>query len=328
MLTTAWRRRGIVAVLLLPMALLFATAVRCRRLLYRLGIFRSLRLAVPVVVIGNVSVGGVGKTPLVIHLATALRRLGYAPGIISRGHGGAGSVRDVGVGSDPDQVGDEPVLIRRRSGCPVVVGRDRVAAGQALLSTHSEVNLVLSDDGLQHYRLARDIEIAVVDGTSLMNGWPLPAGPLREPVSRLNEVDFLVGNGTTVPSGLTAPFFRMVARGGGFYRLDSPDCRLASADFSGQRLHAVAGIGAPQRFFDMLSAMGIKFTPHAFPDHHAYRPEDLCFDGDAILATEKDAVKLARLPMSLPVWVLPLETIVEPDLVALIVEKLNGSPSA
>ena len=293
-----------------------------------MGIFQSQRLAVPVVVIGNVSVGGVGKTPLVIHLAMALQRLGYAPGIISRGHGGAGSVRDVRVDSDPELVGDEPVLIRRRSGCPVVVGRDRVAAGRALLSAHPEVNLVLSDDGLQHYRLARDIEIAVVDGTSLMNGWPLPAGPLREPVSRLNEIDILVGNGTAVPSTLTAPFFRMATQGGGFYRLDASDCRLATADFSGQCLHAVAGIGAPQRFFAMLSARGIEFTPHAFPDHHAYRPEDLCFDGDAILTTEKDAVKLARLPMSLPVWVLPLETVVEPDLAALIVEKLNGSASA
>jgi tetraacyldisaccharide 4'-kinase len=288
----------------------------------------SQRLPVPVVVIGNITVGGVGKTPLVIYLAQALRSRGYVPGIISRGYGGAGETLEVFVDSDPRTTGDEPLLIRRRSGCPVVVGRDRFAAGKLLLSLHPELDLVLSDDGLQHYRLARDIEMAVMDSTSLMNRWLLPAGPLREPLSRLNEMDALVGNGTDASSISGVPFFRMTTRAGIFYRADDPDCRLAGADFSGQRLHAVAGIGRPQRFFDTLLAMGMEFTPHAFPDHHIYRAEDLCLDGDVILTTEKDAVKLEALRLALPVWVLPLEITVEPDLAVFIVEKLNGSAFA
>jgi tetraacyldisaccharide 4'-kinase len=327
-----------VAILLLPFSLLFMVLVALRRALYRVGLLHSERLPVPVVVVGNITVGGSGKTPLVIHLALALRALGRHPGIVSRGYlGDATHVAQVTSGSDPGAVGDEPLLLARRGGCPVFVGRDRVAAARALLAAHPECDVILADDGLQHYRLDRAVEIAVFDERGVMNGWCLPAGPLREPVSRLARVNAVVLNGLAVspapalcvPSGtFQRPVFAMRLLSENFYRLDDPLTTCGAAELSGKKLHAVAGIGAPQRFFDRLGGMGLRFAGHAFPDHHDFRAEELAFDGDAILTTEKDAVKLARLSLPLPVWVLPVTAETSPDLAAFVLEKLNGPTSA
>jgi len=305
--------------------------VALRRALYGAGILDRERLPVPVVVIGNITVGGTGKTPLVIHLASTLRTLGRRPGIISRGYrGNAAQVVEATAGTDPGVVGDEPLLLARRSRCPVFVGRDRLAAARALLVAYPECDVILADDGLQHYRLFRDVEIAIFDQRGVMNGWSLPAGPLREPVSRLAQVDAVVLNGCAVPSAPTVgrPVFLMNLLGDGFYRLDDHGTTCSAADLVGKKLHAVAGIGAPQRFFDRLSAMGLNFAEHAFADHHSFCEADLALAGDAILTTEKDAVKLAQLRLPLPVWVLPVTAEVSPDLAAFVLEKLNGQPSA
>jgi tetraacyldisaccharide 4'-kinase len=328
---------------LFPFSLLFMVLVALRRALYRVGLLHCERLSVPVVVVGNITVGGTGKTPLVIHLAQVLRVLGRHPGIVSRGYrGNATDVSEVTPDSDPGAVGDEPLLLSRRSGCPVFVGSNRPAAARALLAAHPECDVILADDGLQHYRLARDVEIALFDERGAMNGWALPAGPLREPLSRLAQVDAVVlnGSGVTCPgSGISGtqsasastidlPVFQMQMLGNSFYRLDEPLATCCAADLHGKKIHAVAGIGTPQRFFDRLTAMGLSFTGHSFADHHRYCAEDLAFAGDLILTTEKDAVKLSRLSLPLPAWVLPVTAEVSPDLAAFVVEKLNGRPAA
>lgn len=318
-----WRHRGILAWLLLPLSLVFYLLTSLRRALYRTGVIASVRLPVPVVVVGNITAGGAGKTPLTIWLAEELRKRGWHPGVVSRGYGGnADGVRKVSHGDTPLEVGDEPLLIKQRTGCPVFVGRDRAAAGKALLAEHPECDLILCDDGLQHYRLARDVEIAVVDRRGFWNGWLQPAGPLREPVSRLRSVDAVVTNGWSGPAG-----FRMALVGDRFESLEKVRHGGTPSDLAGKRLHAVAGIGEPQRFFDHLAALGIAFEAHPFPDHHAYTAADLDFEGDAILTTEKDAVKFGALA-KLPVWVLPVSATVTPDLAQFILEKIDGRPSA
>ena len=328
-----WQRRGMLASALFPFSLLFAGLVAVRRAFYRFGLIASERLPVSVVVVGNITVGGSGKTPVVINLAQALRARGKRPGIISRGYRGAAVAQCVTAESDPAQVGDEPLLLARRAACPVFVGRDRVVAAKALLAQHPDVDVIISDDGLQHYRLARDCEIAVFDRRGVMNGLPLPAGPLREPTSRLASVDALVLNGIAVSPTPTFghPVFLMDLLAARFYRLDDPAIQCTAADFSGKALHAVAGIGDPSRFFEQLAALGLTSNNHAFDDHHAYRADELDFTGDALLTTEKDAVKLARLSLSLPVWVLPVTAEVKPDLaafVAIVLEKIDGRTPA
>ena len=302
-----------------------------RRALYRAGMLYRGRMPVPVVVVGNILVGGTGKTPLVIHLALDLRARGRHPGIVSRGYRGNGAhTHEVTAASDPGVVGDEPLLLARRTECPVFVGRDRLAAARNLLATYPQCDLLIADDGLQHYRLERDVEIALVDGRGMMNGWALPAGPLREPVSRLGMVDALVLNGTAVSPAPTfaGTTFAMTLLGERFYRLDESMTSCGAADLAGKILHAVAGIGSPPRFFDQLTAMGLNFSAHPFADHHDFSADEMQFAGDAILTTEKDAVKLSRLRLPLPVWVLPVTAEVRPDLAAFVLEKLNGRPSA
>lgn len=330
-LAAAWRKRGLLACLLYPFSLLFLVLVAVRRALYRSGLLHGEGLPVPVVIVGNITVGGSGKTPLVIHLALQLRARGRQPGIVSRGYrGGAATAMEVTAGSDPAAVGDEPLLLARSAGCPVFVGRDRPAAARALLAAYPQCDVILADDGLQHYRLQRDIEIAVFDHRGIMNGWCLPAGPLREPVARLAEVDAVVQNGDAVSPAptLDRPVFAMRLLGQRLHRLDDPRITCGPADLAGLILHAVAGIGAPQRFFDHLHDMGLVFAGHSFADHHDYCADDLALVGDAILTTEKDAVKLSRLSLSLPIWVLPVTADVSPDLAAFVLEKLNGHPSA
>lgn len=305
-----------------------------------MGIFSAQHVSVPVIVIGNLTVGGTGKTPLILYLATRLRERGMHPGIVSRGYGGlAKEALEVTADSDAAVVGDEPLLLAQRSLCPLFVGRDRVRAAQALLSRHPACNVILSDDGLQHYRLARDVEIAVFDQRGIMNGWQLPAGPLRESVRRLRRVDAMVFNSVAVPHDVLfsavspAPTFNgavfaMRLEGISFYRLGHKETTCLAEAFLGKKLHAVAGIGSPRRFFDHLQAMGLIFESHPFADHHDYQGKELNFSGDAILTTEKDAVKLTGLNLTLPVWVLPVTASVSPDLVAFILEKLNGCAPA
>lgn len=328
LLTSAWRSRGTLTWLLLPVSLIFAGLAALRRRLYRVGVFKRERLRVPVIVVGNISVGGSGKTPLVLHLAQRLVQNGFRPGLISRGYrGNTSGAREVHGDSVAREVGDEPLLLKRRFGGPVFVGKRRGAAAKALLAAWPDCNVIICDDGLQHYALARDVEIAVIDRRGVMNGWLLPAGPLREPVSRLSQVDAVVLNGLENIAVSGPKFFRMELIGSRFFLLDHPSRICDASLLQGQRLHAVAGIGDPQRFFDQLLSLGITHDAHAFPDHHFYTATDLDFAGDAILTTEKDAVKFGGLA-KLPVWVLPVEARVEPDLTQFLLEKLHGCPSA
>jgi tetraacyldisaccharide 4'-kinase len=288
----AWTRFTWLTLLLTPLSWLFSAVVALRRVLYKAGVLRSERLRVPVIVVGNISVGGTGKTPLVLWLAAQLHNSGLRPGIISRGYGGTNkSPRAVQPGSNAAQCGDEPVLLARHSHCPVWIGRDRVAVAHALLATHPDCNIILSDDGLQHYRLARDAEIAVIDGArGLGNGLLLPAGPLREPPSRLDEVDAVVVRGPATQ--IAPPRHAMTLQPAGLRNLRDANRRVDANHFNGLRVHAVAGIGNPQQFFDTLTRIGVAHTSHAFADHHAFTAADLTFsDCDAIVMTEKDAVK-------------------------------------
>ncbi len=290
-----WARTGVLAVLLLPLAMLFAIVSGGRRLAYRRGWLHAVSVGVPVIVVGNITAGGSGKTPLVIWLVNWLRSQGYRPGVISRGYGGtARGCVEVQADSLPAQVGDEPVLIRLKADAPVVVGRDRVAAARMLLECHPDVDVIVSDDGLQHYRLHRDIELAVIDATTgLGNGWPLPAGPLREPAARLASVDAVVQvvRGTAEPRTYRSiTGWRADYSAGRAYRLCAPQEKLALRDLPPHDWLAATGIGRPQGFFAMLDRHGLHYHPQAFPDHHVFRPTDLPAGG-AVLMTEKDAVK-------------------------------------
>ncbi len=280
-----------------PVAALFGVLAGLRRRLYRHGLRRVTRLPVPVIVVGNLSVGGAGKTPVVIALVQALGQRGFHPGVVSRGYGGtASSPRPLAPDPDPGEVGDEPALIHARTGVPVAVGADRPAAARLLPARG--VDVIISDDGLQHYALARDVEICVVDGVRRFgNARLLPAGPLREPLWRLGQVDFVVCNGGEpqageVPMQLALRAAEAVA--------DRARTRPL-AGFAGTRVHAVAGIGNPERFFGALRAQGLEVIAHAFADHHRYTPSDFAFTEDVpVLMTEKDAVKCRRFAQ--PEW--------------------------
>ena len=284
-----WYRLSALSLALWPASLLYRLLVALRRLAYRSGALQTVRLPVSVIVVGNIVAGGTGKTPLVLWLAAMLKESGWNPGIVSRGYrGSAAAPMEVAALSPPAVVGDEPLLLARHSGCPVWIGRDRVRAASGLLAAHPGCDVLILDDGLQHYRLARDVEIAVEDERGAGNGFLLPAGPLREPASR--RVDAWVVN--TAPCGTHDPCFRMDLRGEIFLRLATPQSCTPAAAFAGKKLHAVAGIGNPQRFFDHLARLGLATVNHAFPDHHAYSAGDLEFgDCEALLMTEKDAVK-------------------------------------
>ncbi len=253
---------------------------------------QAQRLPVPVIVVGNVAVGGTGKTPSVLWLVEALRRAGHRPGILSRGYSGRGPFPMlVSPHTDPALCGDEPALMAQRSGVPLAVAPDRLAGGRLLLECHPEVDVLVCDDGLQHYRLARDLELCIVDGArGYGNGWLLPAGPLREPPARAREAALiLVNGGDPAAFGATAIGFRLETAVA--MNLASGEQRPLSA-FGTSAVHAVAGIGNPPRFFDGLRVRGLQLCEHAFDDHHAYAPAELEFgDGLPVLMTEKDAVK-------------------------------------
>nr|VFJ90218.1 MAG: lipid-A-disaccharide kinase [Candidatus Kentron sp. H]VFJ92402.1 MAG: lipid-A-disaccharide kinase [Candidatus Kentron sp. H]VFJ98993.1 MAG: lipid-A-disaccharide kinase [Candidatus Kentron sp. H] len=309
---------------LTPFSWLFRAAVAMRRLAHGHGPGTVYHPEIPVVVVGNITTGGTGKTPLVIWLAGFLKEHGFRPGIVLRGYGGKAAhwPQWVTGDSDPHRVGDEAVLLARRTRCQVVAAPDRVAAVREL-AARTDCNLILSDDGLQHYALGRDVEIAVIDGVlGVGNGRCLPAGPLREPVSRLAAVDLVVVNhglgpglghdlpgrpeGTpAVGMGLIAGDPRPVAGEGAGRSIEA---------FRDRPAHAVCGIGRPERFFETLRRLGLDIKPHPFPDHYAFRPADVTFgDGLPVLMTEKDAVKCRRLAGPHH-WYLPVEARPDPVL--------------
>lgn len=330
-LTRAWLRRGVLACALWPLSGLFGALGALRRVLYRRGLLASARLPVPVIIVGNIFIGGTGKTPLTIWLVEALRAAGFTPGIISRGHGGAGSApRLVTAAALAAEVGDEPLLIARRSGCPVMVGRDRPAAGRALLQQFPAVDVIVADDGLQHYALQRDIELVLFDGRGAGNGWLLPAGPLREPLTR--HRDFTIVNGEGEAPGLSGPLFRMRLAGNFAEQLIDPRQRLPLAALKGRRLVAAAGIGNPGRFFATLRAAGLAFAELPLPDHHDFLDDPFAaLDADIILITEKDAVKcgqIENLKRDPRLWVVPVAAQLDAALAEQIVEKCRGCSTA
>jgi tetraacyldisaccharide 4'-kinase len=296
-----WYEGSVWSRLLSPLAGLFAWLVGARQGLYRSAILKSRRAPVPVVVVGNITVGGTGKTPVTLWLAERLKERGFKPGIASRGYGGrTGSAPlHVNDASDAASVGDEPLLLARRVVCPVVVHPDRAAAAGLLAAMGCDV--VLLDDGLQHYRLERDFEIAVVDGArGFGNGRMLPAGPLREPVSRLDSVHRIL---LKQPGGAAHEVLAPLAARVTPFRLTVRDVqslhggrRMAIDEFAGRRVHAVAGIADPESFFNLLRAHGIDVLPHPFPDHARIADSDLAFGDDRpVLMTEKDAVRSERV---------------------------------
>ena len=323
-----WGRCGALARLLWPASLVFGAVVFFRRLFFRFHLFKSHKAGIPVIVVGNLTAGGSGKTPLVLRIVELLREHRWKPGIVSRGYGGSmaakgGQPREASIASDPAEVGDEPILLARRSGCPVWVAPERSAACRALREQHPECDVIVTDDGLQHYALARDIEICVVDRRGFGNGFLLPAGPLREPSARLASVDAVVTHECADVKG-----FNMQLEGGNLVRVtDAHDVRPVKS-FAGQRVHAVAGIGDPSRFFLQLARFGLKPVPHPFPDHHPFRAGDLEFGDEApVVMTEKDAVKCRRLAKPNH-WVFPVSASLDPAFERWLLEKLSGSKAA
>lgn len=304
LLENIWYGRHPLSVVLTPLSWVFRFVAWIRRSVYTSRLLNVYRAPVPVIVVGNIAVGGSGKTPLVIWLAERLREYGFKPGIVARGYRGKAKSwpQQVRADSDPVAVGDEAIVIARRTGLPVAVGANRADDIRALLR-HSDTNIIIGDDGLQHYALARDIEIAVLDGVRRTgNGACLPAGPLREPASRLAEVDLVVTNGLAArgefPMRYRARALRRVDGGGSGVELDA---------FSPKTVHAVAAIGNPQGFFAMLRHNGFRCTHHVFPDHYLFRAQDFEFDDDRpIIMTEKDAVKCEHLCAE-HFWYLPIE---------------------
>jgi tetraacyldisaccharide 4'-kinase len=334
----AWMRRGLLAWLLLPLALLFGFIVRLRKVLFQVGVFHRSRIRVPVVVVGNIFIGGTGKTPFVIWLVQALREAGYVPGVVSRGYGVQNDVPRAAVPhSAAREVGDEPLLIANRAQCPVMVGRDRAAAANALLSACPDVNLIVLDDGLQHYALHRDVEIVLYDARGVGNGWMLPAGPLREPSTR--HADFTVVNAAQIPPGLPADAIRMQLNGSVAERLADRSQRVALSALTTPdqtnktpRIVAAAGIGNPARFFSMLRSAGLSFEEMPLPDHYDFFVNPFAhLSADIILITEKDAVKCMQvdsLGNDPRLWVVPVTARIDDALAEQIVEKLRGRPTA
>ena len=284
-----WYNKGGITLLLLPFSWLFCAVAIVRRFLYGVGVLKVHHLPVPVIIVGNISVGGTGKTPLVTWLVELLRVQGYTPGIVSRGYGGGAShwPQQVRADSDPRMVGDEAVLLARRTACPMAVGPNRVDAAKALLS-HTDCDIIVADDGLQHYALGRDIEIVVIDGVRRFgNQHCLPAGPLREPLGRLETVDLVVTNGVA-----GAREYHMELMPTRLHNLASSNKNMSLDHFVGKTVHAIAGIGHPERFFRQLETHGLTVIEHPFPDHHPFEAADIIFsDTLPVLMTEKDAVK-------------------------------------
>ena len=335
-----WQKRGVFACMLWPLSRLFQFLVTFRFGLFMLGYKPQTRLPVPVVVVGNIFVGGTGKTPLVIWLVKQLQAAGWHPGVISRGYGAhAEHVTLLDAQSSAAVVGDEPLLITQHTLAPVAVGRDRVAAARHLLASRPEVDILIADDGLQHYFLARDIEIMLFDERGGGNGWMLPAGPLREPLHRRR--DFTILNAPlAIPmssvAGLPSNVVRMHLQPQFVYRLGDPSKQQALSDMAASKILAAAGIGNPQRFFAMLREAGLAFASLPLADHFQFDAQTFVhIDADCILITEKDAVKCRQIPAlqnDARIWVVPvvaqLDASFATDLLHMISEKKHGHSPA
>jgi len=304
-LDSLWYQNSPLSLVLAPLGWLYCTAAILRSAAYRIGIARVDRVGVPVIVVGNISVGGTGKTPLVIWIVDLLISRGLRPGIVSRGYRGKSNnwPQQVRADGDPIMVGDEPVLLARATGCPVVADPNRARAARSLLA-HAECDVIVSDDGLQHLAMGRDVEVAVIDGVRRHgNGRCLPAGPLREPVSRLKSVDLVVANG-----GGFGGEFHMRLNAGDAKSLTQEELSRPLDGFRGVPVHALCGIGLPERFFDTLERAGLELIRHQFPDHHGFCAADIAFDDEIpVLMTEKDAVKCRRFADSRH-WCIPVQT--------------------
>jgi tetraacyldisaccharide 4'-kinase len=325
----AWRRKNaLFYLLLLPLSWLFAGVTALRRWAYKNGILTSYKLPVPVIVVGNITMGGNGKTPVVMWLVEQLRHQGFTPAVISRGYGGSSKLAgSVNANSDAALVGDEPVLIASRCACPVFVGSNRVQVARELLKAHPQTDILISDDGLQHYALQRDVEIAVTQPEQ-KNFRLLPAGVLREPVQRLNTVDAIVCNGGFMQSTQSdniyncVPQFTMQLVGEQFYNLLDENTQASAADFNRKSVKAMAGIGKPERFFEHLTDLGLTFASVSFGDHHPFSAQELAnIECDVLIMTEKDAVKCKKFAQ-LHHWVLPVQANIDEGLIPLILNKL------
>lgn len=321
-LLTSWYQPHPIRWLLWPLSALYCSVIWCRKLAYHFGLLKQYKIAVPVIIVGNISVGGTGKTPCVIWLAQQLKQAGYRPGIVSRGYGSQAKSypQNVTPTSDPLIVGDEPLIISRHTRCPMAISPSRVEAAEYLLD-HHDCTIIIADDGLQHTALKRDIEIVIVDNERLFgNGLCLPAGPLREPLSRLKTVDFIVYNGDNAPRE-----FNMTLSQGVAINLVDHTITKALHQFNKQTIHAVAGIGNPERFFSQLSRAGLTIHKHAFSDHHHFQQQDLEFDEDtSILMTEKDAVKCQAFATE-NMWYIPIEATISGKLEQHILKLLETS---
>ncbi len=317
----------------------FGLVVASRRGRFVRGRDQQQRLPVAVVVVGNLTIGGSGKTPVVVALVEALRGRGFTPGVLSRGYGGSAVRKRTEVAAvdgsridATDLYGDEPVLIRVKTGAPVFVGRQRLDVARALIAAHPEVDVLIADDGLQHYALPRNFEIAVFDARGAGNGRLLPAGPLREPLERLRDVDAVVLNGATteMPAlppdvALARPPFRMTLEPGDAYRVNRPSETRALQSFRGSRLTAAAGIGHPQRFFQMLRDLGLSFHRMPLRDHFRYSTNPFTDrHSQAILMTEKDAVKCRKFDED-RMWAVPVTATLEPGLVDAVLARVGSS---
>lgn len=325
-LEDVWYKEMYISSAFMPLSMFYDDVIRFRRFLYKKGIYKkTTTLSVPVIIVGNITVGGTGKTPLTVWLALQLKQEGFNPGIISRGYGGEADCwpQRVDRQSKPNWVGDEAVLMARRADCPVAVGPNRVEAAQLLID-QSGCDIIISDDGLQHYALARDIEIAVVDGDRRFgNGYALPCGPLRESIDRLESVDLVIVNGVAEEENE----FSMTMVGDVLINLVTKE-EMPLSVLAHTECHALAGIGNPQRFFDLLERAKIKVQSHAFQDHHQFVASNINFKDDKrVLMTEKDAVKCTAFATEkhwyLPVKAQPQQQFVD-KLFTLIKEKARG----
>ena len=304
--TKIWYGKSKLYLLLLPASWAFCLVRYFRYKMYLFGWIKSSKIPKPVIVVGNISAGGTGKTMLIIELVNQLSKAGYKPGVVSRGYHGKSPVWPLSVtkNSDPILVGDEPVLISKKTSCPVVVSPSRVEACETLLNRYN-CDVILSDDGLQHYGLQRDIEIAVIDGQRQYgNGHCLPAGPLREPKSRLKLVDRIVVKNADLDVGV-----KMSIEHGDLYDIENPEKTTSLSTFKGKKVHAVAGIGNPDSFIKEIQDEGIEVVEHCYEDHHDYRQRDFKFNDDMpVIVTEKDAVKIKSFHPA-GVWVLPVRPV-------------------
>lgn len=318
MLNRIWYSDSKLKWLLWPFSLVYQAVIAVRSFLYRLGLLKSVSFEVPVIVVGNITVGGTGKTPFCVALCELLKKQGLRPGLVSRGYGGQATSwpQVVTMESDPLLVGDEPVLLVRHTKCPMVVAPNRVAAVQKLLADY-DCNIIISDDGLQHYHLGRDLEIVLLNKNQGMgNGLCLPAGPLRESVNRLKTVDFVVSND------------QLVIEFNPVYSLSDPHKIIQPNDVSNRKVCAVAGIANPDRFFNALTALGFIFERHIFKDHYFYEPADLAaLKADIILMTEKDAVK-CRTFCDNRCYVLPMVITLRDEFSQALLDKLQLFSSA